>query len=158
MDIWQAGGGMTHLAHKHPHLPNNPTPATSADSLKGASAPLERPPPPPGAYEACVGKRLHRWRKRCCPRKDAFLSSRLLLALPSPTPKCKQTPALFRASRLVRFGQRGQEEGGDPGGGGLGDERERDSSVHTESSAMGGVAKELDVAASEGVVGMAQVM
>jgi hypothetical protein len=36
--------------------------------------------------------------------------------------------------------------------------RERDSSVHTESSAMGGVAKELDVAASEGVVGMAQVM
>jgi hypothetical protein len=71
--------------------------------------------------------------------------------------KCKQTPALFRASRLVRFGQRGQEEGGDPGGGGLGDERERDSSVHTESSAMGGVAKELDVAASEGVVEMAQV-
>jgi hypothetical protein len=73
MDIWQAGGGMTHLAHKHP--------------TNGASAPLERPPPPPGAYEAFVGNPtaaslddgftsgLHRWRKPCCPRKDAFQTS-----------------------------------------------------------------------------------
>jgi hypothetical protein len=85
MDIWQAGGGMTHNAHKHPtHPPNNPTAATSAEPSNGASAP-ERPPP--GAYEAFVGNHtaaslddgftsgLHRWRKPCCPRKDAFQTS-----------------------------------------------------------------------------------
>jgi hypothetical protein len=86
MDIWQTVGVMTHLAHKHPtHLPNNPTPATSSETLNDVSVSLERPPP--GAYAAFIGNHtaaslddgftsgLHRWRKASCPWKDVFQTS-----------------------------------------------------------------------------------
>ncbi len=127
------------------------------------------------------------WRKPCWPRKDAFQTVVRVLALPCPTPLSEQPIMLAgfgacaqNASNAPRHqANEGLMQtdtcslssqpprtlwatrtrgGGSSGRRGLGDERERDSSVHTESSAMGGIAKELDVAASEGVVETVQVM